>query len=246
MNSQPQQTDARFERLRKTRAKAVKLIAYVLGLSVFVAKLIELLNIAHLHLLDYLYLVLLASLGIKVATWILISETELEMLSHWLKPKSYELPSEMVTIFTLAVTLTLLILTARHLVLFGICYVLYSFGNLYGWWRLRQELRIAIPATLKRLNDEKPPNAGTNLKALDVMTAYYLKPAHVLRSWIILFAAAVALCTAYYAWLHQSQSGYVAAYIVCILDILLVEEATIAYYRLRFYSAMRSVSAEEY
>jgi hypothetical protein len=235
----------RFESLRTTRSLAVKLIATAVGLTFFVSEVKKLLNSSP-GLLDYLYLALLACLGVKVATWILISERELKFISQWLDPKDYEPPTETATILALAVTLTALILTARNLVLFGICYVLYSVGNLYGWWRLQHELQIAIPKTLNRLKDEKPGIAEIRRKALEAMTAYYLKPPHVLRSAITLIAALVTLSVAGFARLRHSQPATVAAYILCIFDLLFVEEAWVGYWRVKFYSAMRPIYAAEY
>ena len=235
----------RFEDLRTTRSRAVKLFGTAVGVTFFVSEARKLLTSSP-DLLDYLYLALLASLGAKVAIWILISEGELKFISKWLDPKNYDIPTERTTIYALGVTLTALILTAKNLVLFGICYVLYSVGNLYGWWRLRHELRIAIPATFERLKDEDPAKTEISRRALDAMTAYYLKPPQVLRCWVTLIAALAALSVACSARLRHSQLGSVVAYALCIFDILLVEEAWIGYWRVKFYAAMRPISAAEY
>jgi hypothetical protein len=244
-DGQPPEIHDRFENLRTNRSIAVKVIATAVGLTFFVSEVTKLLT-SSAHLSDYLYLALLACLGAKVATWILISERELKFISKWLDPKYYDPPTETATILALAVTLTALILTAKNLILFGICYVLYSIGNLYGWWRLRHELQIAIPATFERLKDEKPDKAVISRKALDAMTSYYLKPPQVLRSAITLTAALATLSVACYAKMRHSQTASVAAYVLYIFDILFVEEAWIGYWRVRFYAAMRPISAAEY
>jgi hypothetical protein len=229
--------------LRKNRSRAVSVIFAFFTTSFFVIEGTKAL-VAH-HLVDYLYLVLLLCLALKVVTWILISEKELDFLEYWLDPKFYEPPSEMSTIFALAITLSALILTARYPVLFGICYFIYAIGNLYGWWRLRHELQSAIPKTAERLREVDPDSAAITRDALDAMTAYYLKPPHVLRSVIILVASIATLSLAGYAYHQNTQSTQIATYCLCIFDIVLVEEASIVYYRTRFYSAIRPITAAE-
>lgn len=229
--------------LRTTRSRAVSLIFALLTTTFFISEVKRV--VASPHLADYFYLALLLCLALKVAIWILISEKEMDFLDDWLDPKFYEPPSEMFTVFSIAITLAALILSARYVALFGICYVLYAIGNLYGWWRLRHELKVAIPKTAERLPEEEPIFAAIGRNALDVMTAYYLKPPHVLRSWLILLAAIVTFCLTSYAYLRGGQGLEIAAYCICIFDIIFVEEASIAYYRTKFYSAIRPVVAAE-
>jgi hypothetical protein len=234
----------RFGRLRSTRSKAVSFIVAALSFTIFVSELTKFLKISP-HLLDYLYLILLASVGVKVVTWILISEMELDILCDWLDPKDYQPPNETATILLLAVTLTALVLAAKYLFLFGIIYVLYAIGNLFGWWRLRLELRVAISRTRLR-QEEDLTKAEIRTRALNAMEAYYLTFPHMLRSWIVLVAAIVPLLIAIYAKVQPNQLFGTVGYGIYIFDILVVEEATIMFSRSAFYTAMRPISAAEY
>jgi hypothetical protein len=244
MSNEQETTGRSLRGLRKTRSRALTVVFAFFTTTFFISETKKILSSPH-DLADYFYLALLLCLALKVGTWILISEKELDFLDYWLDPKLYEPPSEMSTIFAIAITLSALILTARYLVLFGVCYVLYAIGNLYGWWRLRNELHVAIPKTMERLAEESPSIAAIHRDALDVISDYYLKPPHVLRSSFILVASVFTLCLAGYAYRHGGQSAQIATYCVCIFDIVFIEEASIAYYRAKFYSATRPVTAAE-
>jgi hypothetical protein len=245
MSYSPGAFRSRVIELKSARGWGVKVLLAAISVTFFVSEVRRILALSP-GLLDYFYLLLLASLGIKVATWIFVSEKELGIVGTWLDPKDYQPPSETALILLIAGTLAALVLTSRYLILFGISYVLYAVGNLVGWWRLRTELRVAIRGSRKRLEEEVPAKAIIYGKALDLSEIYYLAFPHILRSTTILGCAAATLIVASYARVHHSRMADAVAYIICIFDILVVQEVTIMFARAAFYSGIRPVYAAEY
>src|SRR5580765_5149001 len=103
MPYQPGIFQPRMRELASARGRAIKLILAAVSVTFFVSEVQRVLSQSP-HFLDYLYVALLGSLGIKITAWILVSEKEFRILAQWLDPKDYEPPSEMALILLISCT----------------------------------------------------------------------------------------------------------------------------------------------
>lgn len=77
-----------------------------------------------------------------------------------------------------------------------------------------------------------------------MMEGYYVKAPHILRSTLGLVLAATGLAIATYGWHRHSQSAAGIAYLIYIVDTLIVEEIGTMRLRLALYSGLRPLSAK--
>src|SRR5262245_41738919 len=112
--------------LVSARKNAVSGITAILGVTLFVQE-VQRIRVLEFDVVNYEYLALLAVTGALVFLWIWGSE-ELEMLSRWLDPEEFPVPSsfnQLATIMLLAFVLVCLFFAARDIRWYTTIFLIY-------------------------------------------------------------------------------------------------------------------------
>lgn len=189
----------RMSTIRRVRVIAVSIIGAVGLASVVWTGIIE--GLIRSQGLDYcLYVALLLSMVFLGGMWILTSDNELRIFDEWFHPESLKRPgdhSETVLIIIIAVSIAVLILSARHPRLLLSVYILYLLIDLYSWHYRRNEVRRAIEATQRLIEEENAREREYWCTALDKIGHYYLERPHLTRVSCMIVACVITAITTY-------------------------------------------------
>ncbi len=201
--------------------------------------------------LTFGYLVLFVVVAALIFLWLWATQKELEILLQWLDPEKYVPPSslkETSMALALAAVLVALLYCARDPLWFGIAFTAYSLAVPLATRYLNSQIGKAINGSRTRLTADlgspvTRPTALLYSKGVDELERYFLKPAQMLRYWLIAAFALVGTVLAA-AWKLQGlKSAGVTAYAVFFLTIL-VSEFVILRWRQQREAALQPLARE--
>ena len=227
--------------LISARKNAISGVTAVLGVTLFVQEVQRIRDLPF-SLVNYEYLVLLAVTGALVFLWIWGSE-ELEMLSRWLDPDEFPVPSsfnQLAMIMGLAFVLVCLFLAARDIRWYTSLFLLYMIVDFLLLRYVHGVIRRAIDGSYRRLREDRSSTAELYAKAIEQIEHYYFVRPHDLRRFVVFFAMGIAC---WLAFRGSNDDIYVKlAYGLSIVTVA-ASEIVIGYWRQARDNGLRAVEA---
>jgi len=189
------------------------------------------------ELYKLLYIILFTLIILMGLSWVQSGLHELEITAYWLRTTHYKPPQDITiisTIFVIGIVISILASCTRHIIVFGLIFLLYLTIDLY-WWKIRKNnYRIAIYSAQKHAkenNKKYHDREITILKGIDEMEIFYIKRPHYKKLFISIGFAVIAIAISISDSIIGEKMAKVVPYIIFIIQII-VGEIIIQFWRI--------------
>jgi len=232
------------KKVEPIRNLVIKLTFGSIGLGFLLSEFARIKNLPF-NIEGYSYLVLLACLGITIASWYWGSENDLKTFDAWLHPDTWIPPTafkEKIMATGVGLMIITLMIAARNPFLYGMCLFVYNIYDILVTKYVEKNLRDAIDDSkinLKRYIKSEV-ELGLYLQAISLIYEYFFKVPHHTRRVVLGIFALIGIALSSLDKLNILRFGNLYAYVIYILWII-IGEAILTYWRIRKDNAIRCI-----